>query len=221
MVTGFVLTTCLLFSGHIKCVEGYQGEDMTDEEFAAFAHEHNDKLRKTYSFIIENRDVIVRGMVGAGTGRALKTFATVYPTFGGLIVAGSVELAKELFKETTQDKTKEERLEELEKMVQDLQDQMVTLRQEMSVKREEIGRAADAHAEEFNERMRNEEKAERERSTSHGDYSYSSDGKDCGPHRDGYKSYRDSSTREIRETVDKIYRDSMSPRSEHVTMDKD
>lgn len=203
MFSALVLASTMFISTQIQGAKAYQGEDMTDEEFQAYVTAHSKGMEDAIDFLRTNADVISRGMIGGIVGTALKNAITRYPTVGGIMLAGGVELAKEIFKEVSGD-SKETRLEEMELVLADLYKQIEEVKGT-------VGKLRDQDIAKMNSANERADKERAERVKQGWDNVHVSDAKDCGPHKDSYHQYRDPATKEIRDTIDRIYKDSTTP----------
>lgn len=228
MITGLVLATSLMFSTYIKGADAYVGDDMTDEDFESFVDKNYEQFNDARKFIHEHRDALYRGMLGGAIGIGLKNVLNKHPAIGGTIIAGAVEFAKEIYKETSGG-SREDRLDEMQRELDNLKSVANQLSGRMDEVRSEDIRLAEeynAKSDKLMEKARAQLKIEnaihRYNMQHDPDYrtKYASESADCGPHSEHYRYYRDPETREIRDTIDRIYHDSVNPRSEYVTPDR-
>lgn len=228
MTFTYLLILSLTFSSY----KGHQGDDMTDDDFIRYVEAHPEYLEKATVFMVENRDVIVRGLVGSGVGVALKSVVQSNPIIGSLIIGGATELAKEVYKKTTGD-SKEDRLEKMEAQLESFTNEIATLKAEIAAMRPALEKEDAEAIERFNTAQIESEKrgesyeriiksdgdgndVERRRpKQGHGNHDYRSDPKDCGPHRDNYREHKSETeqNRETRETIESTYKDPMNDRN--------
>jgi hypothetical protein len=228
VISSFILATALMLSPHIQGADAYVGDDMTDEDFKIFVEKNSEQFDKARSFMYNHRDALYRGMIGGAVGYGLKNIVKNYPGVGGMIIAGAVEFAKEIYKETNGN-SKDERLDQMQREL----DNLKSLAEGMNERMQEVHRQESEAAEDYNkkqdsyrEKVKDQEKLEgamhRYNMQHDPDYRaayvrYTSDPSNCGAHNDHYRFYRDPETREIHETIDRVYHDSVNPRSEYVT----
>lgn len=226
-MAAYLLILSLVFSGF----KAQQGEDMTDDDYIRYAEAHPEYIGKTTAFLIENKDVIIRGLVGTGVGLALKAVVQKNPLIGGLAIGGATELAKEVYKNTAGD-SKDERLEKMEKQLEAFTAEIQSLKAQIETQRPQLEKESFEASERFNTEHRELERQghtsegwetrvkpdgyeSHETKQGYGEHDYRSDPKECGPHRDSYREHKQESheDRKTRETVESTHRDPVKDRN--------
>lgn len=219
MITGFILSTSLIFSIMLKGADAYQGMDMTDEEFSDFVDAHYDMFDTVTTFVSENRGHFETGGIGGLTGLALKgAFTSTHPVINSFVAGGAIELAKNFYKNTVHGKVaKEERVAELERQLEAVIKEINELKASGNFGTNHqiatLGDFSCGHAHNPSG-GRNDIRSS---VYSIGSHTFTTESKEAGPHRSEYRVYRDPSTREIRDTIDTIVHEALNPRDNHVT----
>lgn len=212
MITSLLLTSIMISNFAIGSQARFH--DMSDEDFSDFVDAHYDMFESVVEFVSEGNKYQVlfeRGVIGAATGVAIKYISShagaVY------LVGGGVEIAKGLYTDLRSELSKDQKIEDMQKQIAILVKEVNELKKlTNSNLSPSIGDLSSGHGHET-----------RNQNTGSGDIrtsvyglagrTFTTDSKESGPHRDGYREYRDSSTREIRDTIDNIYHDSMRDHS--------
>lgn len=216
MITACVLTSSLIFATFIQPSNAHIGQDMTDEDFAEFVEAHEDYLHSITEFVANHHSAFESGAfggAGGAVGVGMKIFAK-HPIAGPILTCGVVDLVKELFKQTVNGKNaKSEDLDELSKQLETVIKELNALKAQVEDQKNNptVGDFTSGHGHES--RSENTGKDD-PRSSAYriGGSSYTRNGKDAGPHRDGYREYRDNSGGDLRDTIDRSYNDAMSDR---------
>lgn len=212
MITSLLLTSIMISNFAIGSQARFH--DMSDEDFSDFVDAHYDMFESVVEFISEGNKyqvLLERGVVGVATGTAIK-YISVHAGAAYFVGAG-VEIAKGLYTDLRSNESKDQKIEQMERQIEALVKKVNELEKLTNANLSpSLGDFTSGHGHET-----------RDQNTGRGDIrtsvyglngrTFTTDGKETGPHRDGYREYRDSSTREIRDTVDNIYHDSMRDRS--------
>lgn len=222
MITSLALTSLMMYSTMITGYDAYQGIDMTDEEFNQFVDVHYDMFDTVSTFVGDNRGAFETGAIGGLTAAAVKlALSSSHPVTNLIVVNGAGEVAKNLYRTAVYGKVaKEERIDELERQLVAVVKEINTLKNSGKYVAPQYVSAGDfsmGHADNPNDGSSDI----RSSVYSIGDHTYTTDPKETGPHRTGYREHRDPNTKEIRDIVDRIYRDSMNPRDNYVTKSDD
>ena len=212
MITSLLLTSILISNFAVGSQARFH--DMSDEDFSDFVDAHADMLETVVEFVANGGKVQVlfeRGVVGTATGIAIKYISShagaVY------LVGGAVEIAKGLYTDIRSNDSKDQKIEEMSRQIEALVKRVNELERNANGNLlPSLGDLSAGHGHE----NRNQNTGRDDIRTSVyglGDRTFTTDSRETGPHRSGYREYRDSSTREIRDTVDRIYHDSMRDRS--------
>lgn len=218
MITSLALTSLLMYSTMISGSEAYQGIDMSDEEFNNFVDVHYDMLDTVGSFIADNRANFETGVIGSISTLAVRSaLYSAHPVTNLVIVGGINEVAKNVYKNAVYGKVaKEERIAELERQLAVIVKEVNQLKNSGDYGTYQYVSAGDFSSG-YSYDPREGRHDERSSVYSIGGTSYTTDSREAGPHRSEYRVHRDSSTREIKDTIDRIYHDSMNPRKDYVT----
>ncbi len=212
MITSLLITSLLLSNFAIGSQARFH--DMSDEDFSDFVDAHYDMFESVVEFVSEGNKYQIlfeRGVVGAATGTAIKYISA--HAGAAYLVGGGVEIAKGLYTDLRSEAVKDQKIEQMEKQIEMLVREVNELKK--SINGNNIPTLGDFTAGHGHE-LRSENTGRDDIRTSvYGlnGRTFTTDSRETGPHRDGYREYRDSSTREIRDTVDRIYHDSMRDRS--------
>lgn len=190
----------------------YLGEDMTDEEFEMFVDAHADFADSVVEFVAENKDAFAAGAIGGVAGLALKGIST-HPVVGGMLIGGGVELVKTIYKNTVSGKAaKEDAFRELEQkleaVVREINEMKAGNHNQPS-----LGDFSSGYGHEARGHDGGESDPRSSSCYTLNGHTYTTDGRDAGPHRGGYREYRDPSTRDAQDMIDRIVSDSLRDRS--------
>lgn len=218
MITSLVLTSLMMYSTMISGYDAYQGIDMNDEEFREFVDVHYDMFDTVSTFVADNKGAFETGAIGGITGLALKTALTSSnPATNVILTSGAIEVAKTVYKNAVYGKVaKEQQIAELERQLASIVKEVNQLKASGNYGTYQYVSAGDFTSG-YSYDPREGRHDERSSVYSIGDRTYTTDSRDAGPHRSRYREYRDPSTRQIKDTIDRIYRDSMKPRDNYVT----
>lgn len=219
MITSFVLTISILISNFAVGTKA-QFNDMSDEDFEKFADLHADVLYEVSDatvHIAEKYHVLLeRGVIGTATGMAIKVMSG-QSFAASLLVGGGIEVAKgiytDLMSSSSHPDSKEEQLKEMSKQIEFLLKEVNELK--MTVNGNLMPTAGDfssGHGHETRDKNTNNRDV-RSSVYSLAGRTFTTDSREAGPHRDSYREYRDSSTREIRDTIDRITHDATRDKS--------
>lgn len=213
MISSLLLTSVLLSNFAIGSQARFS--DMSDEDFVDFVDAHYDMFETVVEFSTKYGEkyhiLFERGVVGAATGTAIKYISA--HAGAAYLVGGGVEIAKGIYTDLRSDQSKDKKIEQMEKQIEALVQRVNELERSMNGNNlPTLGDFTAGHGHET-----------RDQNTGRNDIrtsvyglngrTFTTDSRETGPHRDGYREYRDSSTREIRDTVDRIYHDSMRDHS--------
>lgn len=216
MITSFVLTVSIILSNLVLGTQSQQFSDMSEEDFSDFVDMHADIFDTITEFAakgIENYHVVAeRGVIGVATAIAIKSIAKS-GHMGALIAGAAVEVAKGVYSDLRSNASKDDKIEEMSRQMEILLKEVNTLKSMANGNLSpSIGDFSSGHGHET-----------RDRNTGHGDVrtsvyglagrTFTTDAREAGPHRDGFREFRDSSTREIRDTIDRITHDALRDRS--------
>lgn len=132
MFSTLVFGVSLILSNYIWEVNGYLGDDMSDEDFALFVEnnyqDYDLTARSIGRVIVEGHKILESSAIAGAAAYALKPFFN-NQIMGAMVITSSMDFFKHVYRSSDGDNT-EKRLANMEKQIKALETEVLRLRRE-------------------------------------------------------------------------------------------